>query len=111
MNERFWQRVAYYTWPDHRPVTKGEIYVNRVRHPSWWPRLLKYWLRREWLWRVQGRPRDIPIVVKTGQLIADSSGRGVLANWFLDMSKMTQAISVDDLWDRLSAHYPVERKP
>jgi hypothetical protein len=72
-------------------------------------------LRCYLLWVRQGRPRDIPVVIRAGRLVAEPSGKGLIAHWHFDCRYMDRAIFVFDdpehLWDRLSALYPVERVP
>jgi hypothetical protein len=51
----------------------------------------------------------MPVVVRRGRLIADPTGFGTITGWHLDTRYMTTTITSDELWDRLSARYPVER--
>lgn len=93
-----------------RPMTTAAIWKMRARHPEWWPRLIRNAARTRILWHAQGRPRDMPVVTDVGRLIADSSGRGQLNGWGFDFRYHQGGnIRADDLWDRLSAMYPVER--
>jgi hypothetical protein len=61
------------------------------------------------LWRQQGRPRDMPVVVKVGTLTFTPEGRPILEDWTFHVHYMVGEITLNDLWDRLSARYPVER--
>lgn len=68
-------------------------------------------LRVWWAWRRQGRPRDFPVVVKAGRLHASPEGHGAIDGFWLDWKYVDDdvACTMEDLWDRLSAMYPVER--
>lgn len=90
-------------------MTSTAIWSVRARHPQWWPRIVRSRLRAAWLWRLQGCPTDIPVVLKAGRLIASPDGRGTVADWHFDCRYMKRSVTGVDLWDRLSALYPVER--
>jgi hypothetical protein len=88
----------------------------RPWQPRRWCRAKYRRARSYLLWVRQGRPRDIPVVLRTGRLLAEPSGKGLIANWCFDCRYMDRAIfntqdGPDHLWDRLSAMYPVERVP
>lgn len=89
------------TWREH--------WRARLRHPSWWPRIVRHDFEAWCLWIEQGRPRDVPVVIRPGRLIVDPLGRSCIDGWHIDCDYMSSSICVDDWWDRLTAHYPVER--
>lgn len=103
-----WTKVAYHTWPDRKPVTKGEVWIGRAQHPSWWPRLLRGWLRLEWLWRVQGKPTDVPVILQVGRLITVDGKPRSLEGWHFDCGKQAQGFAIDPgyLWYWLAVRYP-----
>jgi hypothetical protein len=87
-----------------------DLIVERLKHPHWWPRLVGCSVRCWWLWNLQGRPRDLPVVIKPGRLIASRDGRGGhITGFHLDSRYQRQIPAVDDVWDRFSAMYPVDR--
>lgn len=69
-------------------------------------------LRTWWAWRQQGCPRDFPVVIRPGRLIADRHGQGTIDDFWLCDLYLDPHVTLDvgDLWDRLSAMYPVERE-
>jgi hypothetical protein len=86
------------------------IWARRARHPSWWLRLAWNWARVHYLWRQQGCPRDVPVVIHPGVLLAAPDGkRGQISGWAFDCRFQTRPVTADDLWERLSAMHPVTR--
>jgi hypothetical protein len=62
------------------------------------------------LWREQGRPVDVPIVLHPGTLRVDGNGRCTIDGWTFGTCMMRSDIrSVDPLqmWEHLSARYPL----
>jgi len=51
----------------------------------------------------------MPVVICPGRLAACPHGFGLITGWFWDCKRMTTWITVDTLWERYSAIYPVER--
>lgn len=64
------------------------------------------------LWNRQGKPTDGPVVIHRGDLLEGPDGQRGINNWAWDFRYMQGGpIPYGDLWDFLSARYPVERKP
>lgn len=66
-----------------RPVSDCGALCHRHALARDWRRF-RIW----WLWIRQGRPRDIPVVVKEGRILRDPLGRQHVVAWHWDLSRM-----------------------